>query len=76
MSLTTMAVLVLSGMGIFVALVGAMTRRRIRAGLPMALEIWTAAGMLKLSGAPTWTSMAVVAVFIALRRVVNLGLAD
>lgn len=67
--------LLLSAAGVIVAFSTAMVCRSIRAALPMTLEMWTAAGMLKLSGEPTWSTVSLVAIFVALRRILSFGIA-
>lgn len=76
MSVTMAASFALTAAGVFVLMLGALRTGHLRAGLPMMLEMWTAGGMLKLSGSPTWSSIIVVAILIALRRAVNRSLAS
>ena len=47
--------------------------RSLRQALPVLLDLVTAAGLLRLAGTPTWTSLAVTAIVIALRRLVSAG---
>ncbi len=47
-----------------------------RAGLGMAVELWTAAGLLRLAGTLTWSRIATVAAIVAVRRVVTATLRD
>jgi hypothetical protein len=45
-----------------------------RAGLGLALDLWVAAGLLRLSSVTSGTSLAGVAVIIVVRHVVSAGL--
>jgi hypothetical protein len=47
--------------------------RSLRQALPVLLDLLTAAGLLRLAATPTWTSLAVTATVIALRRLVSAG---
>jgi hypothetical protein len=39
-------------------------------GIPIAMEFWTAAGLLQLAGEPSWTRIMMVAVIVAVRRLI------
>lgn len=39
-----------------------------RLGLAIALELWTAAGLMRLAGEPSWKRIATVASIVAIRR--------
>jgi hypothetical protein len=41
-----------------------------RAGLPMMLELWTAGGLLRLAGTPSWSAILSAAAVFALRELV------
>jgi hypothetical protein len=47
--------------------------RSLLQALPTLLDFLTAAGLLRLASTPTWTSLAVTAIVIALRRLVSAG---
>ena len=50
---------------------------RFSAALPavmLALDFWTAAGLMRLAGNPTWSSIATAAAIIAIRKLTNFGL--
>jgi hypothetical protein len=41
-----------------------------RTSLPVAMELWTGAGLLRLSGAPSWARIGTAVVIVAVRRLV------
>lgn len=47
--------------------------RSLRQALPVLLDLLTAAGLLRLAATPTWTSLALTAIVVALRRLVSAG---
>ena len=47
--------------------------RSLRQALPVLFDLLSAAGLLRLAAAPTWTGLAVTAIVIALRRLVSAG---
>jgi uncharacterized membrane protein len=48
--------------------------RQLRQALPVLLEFLTAAGLLRLSASPTWTSLLVAAAVVGLRHLLTAGL--
>lgn len=76
LTVTSALAVTLSAAGLVVGAVGALTTRHLRAGVPMMLELWTAAGLIKLSGDPSWPSIILAAIVIGLRRLVTFGLRD
>jgi hypothetical protein len=68
------ASLLLAGIGILVLLIGLGMYQRLQLALPLALDFWMAAGLLKLAGFPTWTTIATVAAIVVLRKLVVLQL--
>jgi hypothetical protein len=48
--------------------------RSLRQALPVLLDLLTAAGLLRLSLAPTWSALTVTAVVIGLRRLTTAGI--
>jgi hypothetical protein len=47
---------------------------RVLPALAVSLDLWTAAGLLRLAGPPSWPRIAAAAVIIALRRLLAAGL--
>lgn len=43
-------------------------RGQWRQGLPLGLDIWVAGGLLKLSADTSWSSIALVAILVAVRH--------
>jgi hypothetical protein len=41
-----------------------------KTAVPVTMELWTAAGLLRLCGEPSWTRIATAAAIIAVRRLV------
>jgi hypothetical protein len=62
--------LLLCGAGVLSALLGFALTRELRAALPMTLELWMAAGLLRLSGEPSSRQILSVAVIVAVRKLV------
>jgi hypothetical protein len=55
------------------AVAGAATRDP-RSGLPIMMELWMAAGLLRLSDDPSWKTVALSAIILVIRTLVQLGL--
>ncbi len=72
-SLTDSAATVVTAAGLVCGLVATATGRW-RSGLAMALDLWTAAGLLRLSGAPDTRRLLSAASIVAVRQVVARGL--
>lgn len=51
----------------------AMTGQGVMA-LRLAVELWTAAGLLRLAGPPSWRALVGAAAILVLRQLLNLGL--
>jgi hypothetical protein len=66
--------LVLSAAGVLAALVGLAHPRRWRDALPMMLDLWVAAGLLRLAGTPDWRRLLTAALLIAVRKGVSQAL--
>jgi len=66
--------LLASTAGLACALLGALTRR-VRAGLGMMLDLWVAAGLLRLAGDPDWRALLAAALLVLVRKGVTLALA-
>ncbi len=70
MTLLAPAALLVSALGVVAALLGAASAGDPRAGLWMMLDLWMAAGLLRLASAPTWSSIGGVAALILVRKLV------
>jgi hypothetical protein len=68
--------LALAASGVLAALLAGAVTREPRAGFPMMLELWTAAGILRLLGGPAWGRIVSAAVVIVLRRIVTSSLGE
>ncbi len=62
--------LAVTAMGLAVALAAALVGPGWRTGLGAALELWLAAGLLRLSADAGWTALAAAAAFVAVRAIV------
>jgi hypothetical protein len=60
--------------GVVVAAVGTLRTRRAEPGLRMALDLWTAAGLLDLTASESGAHIAAVATIVLLRRVLATGI--
>lgn len=69
------AALMVTGGAVLAGLVALAVTREVRAALPVLLDMLLAAGLLRLSHAPTPGALAVAASIILVRRVVSTGLA-
>lgn len=63
---TTAAACVLGGLAVLA--LSSRGFRRWRESVPVALELWTAAGLLKLASERSWSRIAAVAIIVVLRR--------
>jgi hypothetical protein len=70
----TAIALVIVAASVVLATVAAVRSRNVVAGVPLMLDLWIAAGLLRLTENTTWTKIAAAAVLIALRKVVGHGL--
>lgn len=66
--------LVLAGAGVATLVAATVVGFRWRLGLALALELWLAGGLLRLSGEPTWTRLAAAAALVGMRRLVGSAL--
>lgn len=73
MRLVTEASSAVTAAGVAVIVVG-FAAGHWRAGLALALDLWVAAGLLRLSSVTSGTSLLGVAVIIAVRHLVSAGL--
>lgn len=69
MSLFHAAALLVTALGVSVFALGALARA-FKPSLALSLELWTAAGLLGLSGQPSARAIAGAAVILAVRRVI------
>jgi hypothetical protein len=71
MSLFDALSLLVSAAGVVVAVLGAATTGRLRDGLPMMLDLWVAAGLLRLTGEPDANRLLAAALLLAVRKLVT-----
>lgn len=57
--------------GVIVLLLAALFRLRWESVVPVTLELWTAAGLLRLMGEPTWSRIAAAASIVMIRRLIT-----
>jgi hypothetical protein len=65
------ALLATAGLAV-IALSSVVLQRRWRAAIPLALELWMAAALLRLGGEPNWTRIASAAAIVAVRKLILL----
>ena len=73
-ALVTNAAMVLTAGGVICAAWAVAFTGAWRSGLAMALDLWMAAGLLRLTGEPAVTDLLVAASIVVVRRVVAVGL--
>jgi hypothetical protein len=66
--------LLVTAAGLVAAALALARTRQIRWAITILLDFFTAAGLLRLVGPPTWSSLATVALTISVRQVASLGL--
>ena len=71
----TAIALVLVAASTVLATLAAVRTRHVLAGVPLMLDFWIAAGLLRLTQNTSWTKIAAAATLIAIRKLVSLGLA-
>jgi hypothetical protein len=69
-TLDAMALLLLEA-GVVVLAVGLTFGARWLTAIPVALELWAAASLLRPSGSPSWPRIATAAAIILIRRVIT-----
>lgn len=62
------ASLALAATGVLVLFLAGARGRHWRAGVPLTMEFWTAAGLLRLVGEPSWARIATAAAIVATRK--------
>jgi hypothetical protein len=73
-ALLQMAALGLTAAGVLAAVLGGASTRSLRGGLPIMMDLLTAAGLLRLSAEPQLDTVASAAAIVGVRRLVILGL--
>lgn len=56
--------------GVVVVVMAGAFYRNALLGVPLALDFWMAAGLLKLTGVPSWSSLLTAALLVIIRKVV------
>lgn len=74
MSATPALSLGVAVLGVVVLALALARRLGLRVGLPMMLDLWIAASLLRLGGEPNWRALAAAASLLALRRLVAVAL--
>lgn len=74
MTLIEIASFALIAAGIGIAVLVVATTRNLPSAFAAALELWTAAGLLRLSTEASWASIAVAGALVTTRKVVGFGL--
>ncbi len=69
----TLVILCTAG-GVAAGLLVIVSVRDGRLALRVALEFWTAAGMLRLANPPSWGTIGAAAGILAVRQLINVGL--
>ena len=70
----TSAALGCTAAGLAVLVVVSLAGRRLLVGLRCALDLWLAAGLLRLAGEPSWATIGGAAAIVAVRQLVARGL--
>ncbi|MET8976420.1 hypothetical protein ABZX85_12470 [Streptomyces sp. NPDC004539] len=73
-TLLRQAALLVTLLGLLSAACAAVSLRRVQPTVALLTDFLLAAGLIRLAAQPSWTSLAVAAVTIAVRLVVNAGL--
>jgi hypothetical protein len=60
--------------GLLAFFLASVATRDPRTGLPIMLELWMAAGLLRLSDNPSWKTVAMAAIILVIRTLVLLSL--
>ena len=74
MNLADLGALTLSAAGLLAFLLTLAAMRRFGLALSTALELWTAAGLLRLSAQASWQALATAATLIAVRKLAGMAL--
>lgn len=65
------APMVVSGAGVLTLVIGAAATRRVRESFRCALDLWFAAGAIRLGTAPGMEAIGIAAVILAVRQLVS-----
>ncbi len=74
MTVLLAAAVLVSALGLLAGVVGAVATGTARGGLPIMLDLWTAAGLLRLASSPGWSSIGAAGALVLVRRLVLLSL--
>ncbi len=66
--------LVCTGGGLIAGVAVLARTRQVLPAVAVSLDLWTAAGLLRLAGPPSWQRVAAAAAVVALRRLLAAGL--
>jgi uncharacterized membrane protein len=72
-SLADLLALSLTAAGVFVFIFGIMFIKKVNDIIPLSLDFWLAAGLLRLSGSPDWRTLASAASIIIVRKLVTVA---
>ncbi|WP_461066396.1 hypothetical protein [Streptomyces pseudoechinosporeus] len=70
------ATLLITAVGVVSFLTAYAATRTIRSALPLLLEFLTAAGLIRLAGDPSWSSIVLTVAVIAVRKVAAFGVSE
>lgn len=74
MTLLGAIALAFAAAGLVALFLAGIVTRNPRSGLPIMLELWMAAGLLRLSDDPSWEAVALAAIVVGIRTLVVLSL--
>jgi hypothetical protein len=74
MSLNGVMVLACTFFGVLAFVSPLIGRWGLRAGVALALDFWMAAGLIRLSGVPSWNAIVTAATLIVIRKTTNVSL--
>lgn len=69
----TLAVMCM-GSGLLIFFSGLLMPANLLKAIPLSLDFWTAAGLLKLSGGPSWNTILTAGLLIMIRKLANFTL--
>jgi uncharacterized membrane protein len=64
----------LTSAGVLVFIFAILINKRFNYTLPLSLDFWLAAGLIRLSGSPDWTTVVSAASIIIVRKLVMLAI--
>ena len=74
MTLLSAIALGFAAAGLVALVLACIVTRDPRTGLPILIELWMAAGLLRLSDDPSWETVAMAAIIVVIRTLVLLSL--